>query len=136
MTQPIERNIPATLAFLRAQTAAVVATALDFMICVLLVELFAVWYVAASATGALYGALANFLLGRHWCFDASDGAVFNQASRYFLVSATSLMLNTSGVYLLTDVFAFHYMTSKTLVAISVAVFFNFPLQRNFVFKKA
>lgn len=120
--------------FLKAQTAAALATALDFAVYVILVELASVWYVLAAAIGALCGAVSNFLLGRHWCFDAHAGHVYGQAWRYAWVSGLSLLLNTGGVYLLADGLGLHYLASRVLIAIVVAVLFNYPLQRFYVFK--
>lgn len=124
--------------FHRSQVAALAATIADFGSLVLLVEFAHVWYVAATAMGALFGAVTNFLLGRHWAFHPGDperlGDVRAQARRYALVSAGSLVLNTLGVYLFTDIGGLRYIASKATVAILISVFFNFPLHRAFVFR--
>ena len=128
---------PATFrTFLKAQTTAIVATSVDFLVYIALVELLGVWYVLSSAFGAASGAICGFLLGRNWCFNAKDGHLSTQGIRYILVSGFSLILNTSGVYLFTDLLNFHYITSKVFIAIIVAVFFNFPLHKYYVFKTA
>lgn len=120
--------------FFKAQTTAVIATTVDFLVYIALVELLSVWYVFSAALGALSGAVCGFLLGRHWCFNAQDGHLSTQGVRYILVSGMSLVLNTSGVYLFTDIFGMHYIMSKVFIAVIVAVFFNFPLHRYYVFK--
>lgn len=122
--------------FAKAQTAALAATLIDFGVYIALVELFAVWYVAAAVVGAILGALCNFMLGRHWCFYAQDGHINTQGIRYLIVSSMSLLLNTTGIYALTDLLGMHYVLSKVVIAIIVAVFFNFPLQKHYVFKRA
>jgi putative flippase GtrA len=120
--------------FIKAQTTAIIATSVDFLVYVALVELFGIWYVVSAALSAASGALFGFLLGRHWCFNAADGHLSTQGIRYIVVSGVSLCLNTSGVYLFTDIFGLHYILSKMVIAVLVAVFFNFPLQRYYVFK--
>jgi putative flippase GtrA len=120
-------------AFTRSQASAVVATAVDFCTLAFLVEVIQFWYVAATACGAFAGAITNFMLGRHWSFRASDGAISSQAIRYGMVSVSSLFLNSAGVYLFTEFFGFKYMVSKIITATLVGVFFNFPLHRSFVF---
>jgi len=120
--------------FTKSQIAASIATALDFFCLILLVELFAVWYVAATAIAASIGAIINFLLGRHWSFPATDDVLHQQAIRYFWVALGSLLLNIFGVFALTELLNFQYLISKSLTAILVGFTFNYPLHRYYVFK--
>jgi putative flippase GtrA len=99
------------------------------------VEVAHVWYVAATAAGALVGAIVNFALGRQWTFEADHESIRRQAVRYSLVAAASLILNSLGVYFLTDYLGFHYAISKAVTAFSVGILFNFPLHRRFVFHR-
>jgi putative flippase GtrA len=124
---------PLMVSLRRSQIASLTATAVDFGSLIFLVEIGRVWYVAATAIGALLGATVNFLLGRHWTFTADDGAVRSQAIRYAAVSAVSLALNSLGVYLLTDYLNIHYAVSKAITAFLIGILFNFPLHRRFVF---
>jgi putative flippase GtrA len=120
--------------FKRSQVASFAATIADFGTLVCLVELAQVWYVAATAIGAFVGALTNFMFGRYWSFVAIQDGMHGQAFRYALVSAMSLVLNSGGVYLFTDFVGLKYIVSKTIVAILIGIFFNFPLHRHFVFR--
>lgn len=120
--------------FGRAQVASFAATTVDFATLVALVEYAGVYYVWATAAGAFVGAVTNFLMGRYWCFEAGHGHPGRQAWRYAVVSGLSLVLNASGVYVFTDYLGFPYPISKAIVAILIGVFFNFPLQRSFVFR--
>jgi putative flippase GtrA len=119
----------------RSQVASLVATVVDFTSLIFLVEVGNVWYVAATATGAFAGALVNFILGRHWSFKAEHDGIRGQAVRYTMVSAVSLLLNSLGVYLLTEYAGTHYAISRAITAVTVGVLFNFPLHRRFVFGK-
>lgn len=129
------RKLFLSLTFLKSQISASIATAIDFFMLFILVELFSVWYVLAAAIAAACGAVTNFLLGRHWTFLSKDDKWHHQAQRYTMVATGSMGLNTLGIYLFTDGFGMHYMLSKTIVALIVAVAFNYPLQHNYVFKK-
>jgi putative flippase GtrA len=126
---------PLMVSLRRSQIASLTATLVDFSSLIFLVEIGHVWYVAATATGAFLGALINFILGRHWSFVANDEAVRGQAIRYAAVSAVSLLLNSLGVYLLTDYLKIHYVISKVIIAFLVGILFNFPLHRSFVFRR-
>ena len=97
-------------------------------------EILHVWYVISTACGAFAGALANFLLNRYWSFEAHDGAMHLQVKRYAVVSTGSLILNTAGVWAITEYFKIHYAFSVVGVALLVGFFFNFPLQRGYVFR--
>ena len=120
--------------FGRSQVASVAATLVDFGSLVFLVEVAHVWYVAATAIGACLGAVANFWINRHWSFEASGQAVHGQALRYALVSAGSLVLNSGGVFLLTDYGHLPYPVSKAVIAFLVGIAYNFPMHKGFVFR--
>lgn len=119
----------------RSQVASLAATVVDFGCLVFLVQIARVWYVAATAVGALLGAVTNFILGRHWSFMATHGNIGRQAIRYAAVSSLSLGLNVIGVFLLTEHLKVHYTISRAITAVIVAILFNFPLHRRFVFGK-
>jgi len=120
--------------FKRAQIASLIATVVDFVTLVMLVEHVRVYYVTATAIGAFVGAVTNFLLGRLWSFRAVHGKYTSQAFRYALVSAGSLVLNSLGVWWFTEHHAIPYTLSKIATALLVGIFFNFPLHRAFVFR--
>lgn len=124
------------------------ATAVDFVVTVLLSSVFGAYYVFASAIGAVVGGCINFVTNYLWVFPGSSGRKLYVALRYAIICAVSLLLNTYGVYLLTEflvacpfvvnlfgIYASHiYIISKIIVAILVALCFNYPLQRLFVYR--
>jgi putative flippase GtrA len=120
--------------FSRAQVSSGIATVLDYGVLFLFTEIFHVWYVLATAAGALIGAVANFLINRHWSFRASHGHLTRQAKRYFVVSGLSLLLNTAGVYAVTELVHVHYALSVVVVSLAVGILFNFPLHRHYVYR--
>jgi len=140
-----EDNLPLWKIFAKAQGAAAAGTAVDFLVTILCTEALAIWYVISTALGSVAGAVTNFTMGRYWVFQSTENKVQTQALRYALVSAGSLILNTAGVYALTEfihrqlrdgeVYKHDYIIAKVIVAIVVAVTYNFILQKNFVFKK-
>lgn len=53
--------------------------------------------------------------------------------RYIFVWAVSIALNTFGTFSLTELTNTNYIISKAIVAVLVAVFWNYQMQRSFVF---
>jgi putative flippase GtrA len=87
-----------------------------------------------TALGAMVGAVTNFLLNRHWAFRAKHLPLQGQALRYGIVSGLSLGLNVTGVYFLSEKAHWFYLAARFFTAVMVAVFFNYPLHRYFVFR--
>lgn len=107
---------------------------MDFLVFIVLTNVCSIWYVVATATGAFVGAVVNFLIGRYWVFDSTERKIQDQAFRYAIVALGSLLLNTLGVYLVTEYLGFLPLHSKIIVAILVAVGYNFVLQKLFVYR--
>ena len=101
---------------------------------IFLTEVVGLWYVYSNAIGAFTGTVVNFLIGRYWVFESTKRKIHHQAMRYLLVSAGSLILNTLGVYLITEFVGINYVYSKLIVSIVIAVCYNFVLQKLFVYK--
>ncbi len=119
--------------FLRAQAASITASIIDFLVTILVVEIFDVGYVAATVTGNIVGGLSNFLLGRQWVFEAQHKNAVKQVLRYAVVWCGNLFLNGLGMYLLTDQLTVGYVIAKIVVSIFVGISYNYLLQRVYVF---
>lgn len=128
------KSTPFLLALGRSQISAIIATSVDFSVLFCLVERAHVWYVTATVVGAACGAITNFLINRYWSFAGHEGRFAPQVGKYVMVSGMSLMLNGGGVYFLTDHGALPYGYSKLVTSLAVALLFNFPLHRSFVFR--
>ena len=118
----------------RHQTGAAFATAVDFLVMIIWVESGLGSSVSGAAVGAGSGAVANFLLGRAWIFQAGGRPAMGQALRYALVAASSLGLNSLGQHLMLRATSLPYVLARVLVAAVVGVAWNFPMHRRFVFR--
>jgi putative flippase GtrA len=123
-----------SLTFIKAQCSSAIATAVDFLFTVFLTEICNSWYLFSSCIGAFAGGVTNFALGRNWVFKVQHNSKIIQARRYLIVWTGSFLLNSSGMFMFTDIFKIHYMLSKTLVVILVGVLYNFSFQKFFVFR--
>jgi putative flippase GtrA len=129
------------ITFTKAQLASIIATGVDFLVTFVLLRSAGIPPVAASArvtfygvTGTLCGGLTHFMISRNWVFNAQEKKWIAQVNRYVLVWIGNLALNASGLYLLTRYTGIQPMLAKVITATSVAFFYNYILQKRFVFK--
>jgi putative flippase GtrA len=120
--------------FAKAQLASSIASLVDYFITVFLVEAVGFWYLAGSTTGTIIGGITNFSIGRQWVFKGGIKERHIQLFRYAMVWTGYLVLTTFGIYLLTHFGHFNYLISKVIVSLFLAVAYNFPLQKRFVFR--
>jgi len=118
------------------QLASFVSGAVDFLTMIAFVRWMALSPTLATVFGAAAGAVVNYSLGRSVVFPDHAGDVGPQMARYALVSATSLLLNAFGEYVLAERLGVQYVLARAVIALSVSVLWNFPLQRHFVFRRA
>ena len=120
-------------AFTRNTVTSVFTTALDLATLAGLVELLHVNYVVATFLGTLVGCTSNFVINRHWSFEAADGRAHWQLVRFVPVQAGSSALHTVGVWLVTAIGGLPYLASKLVVSAVVYLVWNYPMNRYFVF---
>ena len=120
--------------FFKAQVASLSATSVDFSITYILTSLAGLSYIFSSATGVICGGIINFLLGRYWVFNAENEKKIKQIPKYMIVWMSSMLLNMGGIIFFTEIFGLYYLISKVITSLLVGVFFNYYLQKKFVFK--
>ena len=131
------------LQFLEAQTSSLISTAVDFLITAVLVRFCGYWYVIATCLGSIGGGITNGIINYKWAFKGSEQRKRDITYRYILVWIGSLILNTAGTALVANIISHDgtakafgtVMESKTFVAVLVAIFWNFMMQKHFVYKK-
>ena len=121
------------LRYFKAQASSLTATAVDFLVTLLVANFFSSWYLTASIIGTVCGGMVNFYINRFWVFDAASKALKWQALKYILVWVGNLILVTLGVYFFTHFFNINYMLSIVFVSISVGISYNFFMQKLFIF---
>ncbi len=109
------------------------ATALDFGLAALLAQR-GVYYVVATFVGMVVGGTANCIFNyRHVFCSHTNGC--KVAARYTFVWLMSIVFNTLGTYVLTEsIFGTRlFLAPKMIVAILVAIVWNYPLHKRYVF---
>ena len=119
--------------FVKAQCSATIATGADFATTIVLAKFLHLWYADATFIGAVTGGIVNCCINYRWVFRSFGLKKKYIAIRYFIVWAGSIALNTYGTYKLTESTGIDFVISKAIIAIAVAVLWNYQMQRWFVF---
>ena len=126
----------------RAQATALAATAVDYVAMGIMFQLVGMGYAASTACGALTGGVLNCTANYHWTFAHCGCAPQWIAAKYTAVWAASIALNTQGTVWLAHWLDGESTTSslptlivaKSIVAVVVALAWNYPAQKYVVFR--
>lgn len=134
--------------FCKAQLSAQLASFIDFLVTILLVKLFDIFYLYATFLGSVVGGIVNCAVNYRWVFRAEGCKKAHVALKYVVVWGGSILLNTWGTFALTEwltdmvwvnsLLGYYvdnvFILSKVLVAVLVALFWNYHMQRVFVYR--
>lgn len=129
-----KKILPEFLLFARAQLSAFIGGIVDFITMLLLTELFGWFYVYSILLGGLVGAVANFSINKFWAFGAQDGKTTTQLIKFSVVVLGSILLKSSGTYVLAEGLMMKYWIARIVVDAFVCFGFNYILHRIWVFK--
>jgi len=90
-------SAPVLVQFVKFGIVGVSNTLLTFAVYTLLLKVFGVWYLAASAIGFVVGAINGFLLNRRWTFRGHIGDALTPV-RWTVVQGCGLGLNEGLLY--------------------------------------
>ena len=129
-----ERERPGVIiSFLRSQVSAGFGNGLDFVISCLFYQ-FGQLAVIATFFGATIGGIVHFFFSRFWSFKADHMPIQGQAVRFLIANVGGIGLNMLGVYLIHDLLDANFPVARLGVSFFVGFFFNFPMQRWYVFR--
>jgi len=121
------------LTYLKAQAALIIGSLADYLVTIIMVEVFHSWYLLANLVGNIAGAAVQFMLSRNWAFGAGAGGVKKQVIRFILMWAGNLALSAAGVFALTHYLGFQYILSKVITSVILGLTYNYIVQKRFVF---
>jgi putative flippase GtrA len=119
--------------FLKTQAASIIGSIADFLVTIVLVELFHCWYIAGNLAGNICGAGTQFLLCRDWVFAGTEGKLNLQMIKFVGVWVGNLLLSAGGIYLLTHFGGLNYILSKLITSAILGVSYNYLMLKKFVF---
>ncbi len=118
--------------FLRFATVGVSNTLLALAIYTVLVEVFGVWYLLASAIGFIAGAVNGFLLNRAWTFRGHRGDALTPV-RWAVVQSCGLALDEALLFLCVKGAGLDELVAQA-VAIAIVVLATFAANRAWTFR--
>lgn len=121
-------------AYFKFTASSVISTVLDYFITIFLTEVLSVLYIISSAIGLVSGGAVNFLINKNWVFEHKDRRDYRLAVLYAAVWTTNLLMNTLGLYLLTEHLRIDYRISKIIASISVGALLSYFAQKKIVFR--
>lgn len=128
--------------FVKAQCSSLAATIVDFLLTAVLFQLAGLNHVLSTFLGSVTGGAVNCVVNYKWTFRGDLPSKKWVALKYCIVWAGSIYLNTYGTAVGVDYFTKDATTElhtvmivKAVVAILVAIFWNFTMQKYFVYRK-
>jgi putative flippase GtrA len=118
--------------FMKFGVVGVSNTLLTFLIFTVLLKVFGVWYLAASAIGFAAGAVNGFLLNRRWTFRGHVGDSLTPV-RWTVVQGCGLALNEGLLYLWVDGVSLDELVGQALATAIVTVI-TFLVNRAWTFR--
>jgi putative flippase GtrA len=130
---PLARlNAPMLLQFVKFGIVGVSNTLLAFAIYTVLLKVFGVWYLGASAIGFVVGAVNGFLLNRRWTFAGHVGDSLTPV-RWGIVQGCGLALNLGLLYLFVDGAGIEKLLGQAL-ATGIVTVITFLVNRAWTFR--
>jgi putative flippase GtrA len=118
--------------FIKFGIVGVSNTLLAFAIYTVLLKVFGVWYLAASAIGFVVGAINGFVLNRRWTFAGHVGDSLTPV-RWGVVQGCGLALNEGLLYLFVDGVEIEKLLGQACATVIVTVI-TFLVNRAWTFR--
>jgi putative flippase GtrA len=125
-------NGPMLVQFVKFGIVGVSNTLLAFTIYTVLLKVFGVWYLGASAIGFVIGAVNGFLLNRRWTFAGHVGDSLTPV-RWGIVQGCGLGLNLGLLYLFVDGAGIEKLLGQAL-ATGIVTVITFLVNRAWTFR--
>lgn len=119
--------------FFKAQLSSFAGGMVDYFTMIFLTEVGGFFYAYSIIISGAVGAVVNYSINRRWTFQANGEKKMIQVPRFAITVAGSIFLKSTGTYLLTHYGAIDYKISRLIIDLFVAIGFNFPMQKYWVF---
>jgi len=123
--------------FLKAQVAAFLGGVTDYVLMILLTEVFKMHFTFSILISGTVGAIINFSINRLWVFKNQCGCsnqINSQLFKFALVVLGSISLKSFGTLILQKTFQIDYRIGRLMTDSFVSYGFNYPLIKYWVFR--
>jgi putative flippase GtrA len=121
------------ITFLKVQAASICGSLVDFLVTIILVDIFHYWYLTGNVAGNICGAVIQFLISRDWAFRKAKNSILSQGLKFILVWIGNLLLSAGAVYFFTRFIGLNYLLSKLIVSAMLGLSYQYLLMKKFVF---
>lgn len=121
---------------MRTGVSGLIATAIDVLMMILLVERFGVPVGFAAFLGAMAGAIANFTVSKYWAFRDPSPVDPRQLATFAAVAICTGIMVATSVHVLATVVGVQYVLAKGISAVLVFLLWSYPAQAKLVFTRA
>ena len=112
-----------------------VTFALDLALLSLFIDVFHLYYVVAAGVAFVIATSLNYVISRRYVFTGSERGVRSGYLLFLLIGGVGVLIITTLMYVLVDVFAFHYLISRIVIA-GVVGWWNYLMNLHVNFKVA
>ena len=120
--------------FLKAQLSAFLGALCDYAIMILLTSYGHIFYGYSILVSGSIGAVINFSINRYWTFKKTEVDSLVQLPKFIAMVIISILLKSSGTWLLTKLLHLDYRLSRISIDALVSFGVNFTLQKYWVFR--
>lgn len=126
------KGLPGYREFARSALVSLVSFALDFLVCMVIVERTGMNYLPAMAISFTLGTILNYFLSIIWIFGRGPGRWHMEFLAFLGTAGVGLVLNGLAMYCFTSLCRIHYLVSRVLAS-TLVFFFNFACRKFLIF---
>lgn len=98
------------------------AVILGYVILYTLTEYLNLWYVFSAVTAFIISSAVGFIIQKFWTFKSRNlGKMSRQYILYITFTVVYFLINTSGIYILTDICYIHYLLSQVILTVILSI---------------
>jgi putative flippase GtrA len=113
----------------------IIATLIDYLVLILLTEIFDVYYLLSSCISFIVSVIFNYIASMKYVFEGKNNNKIKEFFLFIILSIIGLIINTILMKLFVETFYIHYIISKIITTVFVMIY-NFISRKLLLEKKA
>jgi putative flippase GtrA len=111
-----------------------IATLIDYLVLILLTEIFDVYYLLSSCISFTVSVIFNYIASMKYVFEGKNNNKIKEFFLFIILSIVGLIINTILMKLFVETFYIHYIISKIITTAFVMIY-NFISRKLLLEKK-